>query len=1101
VASESDAVKMDKEKKYNLVYFEISGFCNARCPWCVTGNKSLNQVSYPSRFINVNDFRNAIAALLGGGLIYPRETLIRLDNWGEPMLHPELTEILKILRNNDVNFALSTNASKFVSLENDVLGNLQEMRFSVPGFSQSSYDRIHGFNFESILKNIEMFCKNIRKEGSTATLRMAYHLYQFNLDEIDAAMKFCSLNGIEFFPYSAYLNDFNLAKAYLNKSISTELLGRIGKDFFLHYVDELIARTPQDYQCPQFNILTIDEYCNVLTCCVLPKDHPEYSLGNLFTLSSDDIRKGKLSQKVCIECVKLGISYWVNNPPLVPGFMNTYESRLAELNHTLQEKGAQISSLETSLQEKGAQISSLETSLQEKGAQIHSLEFQRQQIQHSIPMQLVSRYQRIVERLLRSGTRRCYYYELGLTGIRVILNEGWKSFFSQVRHKLTHRRAAIKKARHDLPKSNASISKKEANKLVFPVPSEKPEVSIVIPVYNKWQYTLNCLKSIAENTEDDYEVVVVDDASTDATAEVLSKVKNLHLVTNKQNAGFIESCDRGARASEGKYILFLNNDTMVTKGWLPPLLEVIKREDVGAVGSKLVYPDGTLQEAGGIIWNDGSGWNYGRGDDPEKPEYNYVREVDYCSGASLMVKGELFEKIGGFDGRFRPIYYDDSDLCFSIRNLGYRVMYQPMSVIVHFEGVTCGTDTLVGIKKYQEINKPKFVEKWSQVLQKHHYPPVAENAFLARDRVSEKRILVIDHYVPTYDKDAGSFDMFSMLKILVELGNKVTFIGDNLLRLEPYTQGLQQKGIEVIYTPYVFSAEAYIKKYGRFLDVVILSRAHVAIKHLDRVKQDCIRAKVVYDTIDLQFLRKSRRASIENNVKLLKQAEELKATELYLARNSDITFVVSPVEKEILLKEDPSLNVEVIIRSVHSVKSPEKQFSERKDILFIGGFDHPPNVDAVIYFVKEILPFVKQRISDVRFYTVGSNPPKQVLSLQSDAVVVTGYVKDVTPYFENCKVFVAPLRYGAGVKGKILLSMSYGVPIVTTSIGSEGIGLVDGQNVLIADDPQEFVQKVILLCNEEELWSKLSRNSLEHIRRCFSYEVAKEQFKNLMKNL
>jgi glycosyltransferase involved in cell wall biosynthesis/2-polyprenyl-3-methyl-5-hydroxy-6-metoxy-1,4-benzoquinol methylase/GT2 family glycosyltransferase/organic radical activating enzyme len=315
---------MDKEKKYNLVYFEIVGFCNARCPWCVTGNKSLNQVSYPSRFINVNDFRNAIVKLLEGGLIYPRETIIRLENWGEPMLHPELSEILKILKKNDVNFAFSTNASKFVNLENDVLGNLQEIRFSVPGFSQSSYDRIHGFNLESILKNIEMFCKNIRKEGSGAKLVMAYHLYQFNIGEIDAAMKFCSLNGIEFSPYSAYLNDFNLAKAYLNKSISTELLGRIGKDLFLHYVDELIARTPQDYQCPQFNILAIDEYCNVLTCCALPKDHPEYSLGNLFTLSSGDIRKGKVSQKVCIECVKLGISSWVHNP-WVPDFINIKE--------------------------------------------------------------------------------------------------------------------------------------------------------------------------------------------------------------------------------------------------------------------------------------------------------------------------------------------------------------------------------------------------------------------------------------------------------------------------------------------------------------------------------------------------------------------------------------------------------------------------------------------------------------------------------------------------------------------------------------------------------------------------------------------------------
>jgi len=701
-----------------------------------------------------------------------------------------------------------------------------------------------------------------------------------------------------------------------------------------------------------------------------------------------------------------------------------------------------------------------------------------------------------MEKLLPPGTRRRYYYELMLTGIRVILNEGWHSFFRKVRFWFAHRPAAIKPHR-DLPKFNASISKKEADKLVFPTPSEKPKVSVIIPAYNNWKYTLNCLKSIAENTNGDYEVIVIDDASTDETAKVLSKVKNLNLLRNKRNAGFIESCNRGARASKGEYILFLNNDTLVTKDWLPPLLEFIKRKDVGAVGCKLVYPDERLQEAGGIIWNDGSGWNYGRGDNSDKPEYNYIREVDYCSGAALLVKRELFKKIGGFDERFKPGYYEDTDLCFSIRNLGYKVMYQPMSVVVHFEGLTCGTDIHTGIKKYQEINKPKFAEKWKSSLRNYHYSPSQDNIFLARERHSDQRVLVVDHLIPLYDEYSGSLRMFNMLQLLQELGHKITFVGhDSTERLEPYTQKLQQKGIEVVYAPYVSSVKDYIERFGRYFNVVILSRSYVAINVIDLVKKNCPGAKIIFDTVDLAFLREFRRAEIENDEQVAKQAEALKKIELYLARNSNATFVVSPVEKELLLKEDPSLTVEVV-SNIHCVVLPQKPFSERKHILFVGGFAHLPNVDAVTFFVREIFPQVKQRIKDVRFYIVGGDTPKEVLSLQNENVIVIGHVRNLLPYFENCKLSVAPLRYGAGIKGKINQSMSYGVPVVTTSVGAEGMELIDGENALIADDPDEFAEKLVLLYNDENLWSKLSKNSIENVKKNFSFEVAKKKLTNV----
>jgi GT2 family glycosyltransferase len=710
-----------------------------------------------------------------------------------------------------------------------------------------------------------------------------------------------------------------------------------------------------------------------------------------------------------------------------------------------------------------------------------------------------AKYGNVPKKLLFMGT---YYYQLVRAGLRVIKNEGWRSFFRKVGIWLRLRRATARK-RFCAPKFKVSISRKEAEKLVFPTPSGKPDVSIVIPVYNKWKYTLNCLKSICENTGGDYEVVVIDDASTDATATILSNVRNLNLVTSEQNMGFVGSCNRGARASKGNYILFLNNDTMVTKGWLPPLLEIIEKEDVGAVGSKLVYPDGTLQEAGGLIWNDGTGWNYGRGDGYEKPEYNYVRQVDYCSGACLLVKRELFEKIGGFDERFKPAYCEDTDLCFSLRSLGYKVLYQPMSAVVHFEGVTCGTNISRGIKKYQEINRQKFVEKWSTVLQKYHYPPVDENVFLARDRVPGRRMLVIDHFVPTYDQDAGSESTFNILKLLSELGHKVTFIGDNLLSIQPYTTALQQNGIEVIYGPYVLSVEEYIKRHGRYFDVVILSRPQIAIKHIESVKRNCDRAKIIYDTKDLVYIRESRRAEVENSEKVRKLAEASKRTEFYLAENTDLTLVVSPEEKKILLKENPRLNVEVLRHVLPVIKQPKKPFSERKDLLYVGGFYHIPNVDGVIYFVNEIFPGIRKRLPGVRLYIVGSNPPHEVSSLQSSDIIVTGFVKDMAPYFENCRVFVVPLRYGAGIKGKVVHSMIRGLPVVATPIGAEGIieEVEEGKDILVANTKEEFVEKVVSLYTDEKLWNILSESPLHYVEKNYSYEASRIRLKEILEKL
>jgi glycosyltransferase involved in cell wall biosynthesis len=359
-----------------------------------------------------------------------------------------------------------------------------------------------------------------------------------------------------------------------------------------------------------------------------------------------------------------------------------------------------------------------------------------------------------------------------------------------------------------------------------------------------------------------------------------------------------------------------------------------------------------------------------------------------------------------------------------------------------------------------------------------------------------KNVLVIDYQIPKYDRDSGSLRLFKILKILSEI-SKVTFIGTDLIKSEPYSSELEALGVQTLYYPKINSTESYLEKCGRDFDVIIISRYDIAMIYLRYAKKFCINAKIVFDTVDLNFLRESRRAKIESDKQLMKKVVYMKSQELLLAEISDATIVVSPFEKALLLRENPYLNIH-IISNIHDTVNVVKPFQERKDILFIGGFHHPPNIDAVLFFANEIFPIIKKNLVDVKFYIIGSEPTPEILSLNSQDIIVTGYVKDVKPYFENSRVFVAPLRYGAGIKGKINQSSSYGLPVVTTSIGAEGMYLIDEKDALIADTPEMFANKVIELYNNEDLWCKLSKSSIDTTKRNYSYEVAKTELSKII---
>ncbi len=691
-----------------------------------------------------------------------------------------------------------------------------------------------------------------------------------------------------------------------------------------------------------------------------------------------------------------------------------------------------------------------------------------------------------------------------LTPLDVLQNESRAPFPGPLMPQAAHRYAALRAhmAAGASPEMQAQVARAlevvegghdnvRLAPLAFP-PVEAPDVSVVIPAHNKVEVTYLALASLLlAHNHVTFEVILVDDGSTDETARIEEIVSGITVVRNTQAQRFIRACNAGAAKARGTYVALLNNDVEVTNGWLDALVDGFARFDkVGLVGSKLLYPDGRLQDAGGIIWSTGNPWNYGHGENPWDPRFCYARQTDYLCGAALMTTRAIWEEVGGLSQYLEPMYFEDTDLAFKVREAGYTTWFIPSSVVYHYEGLTSGTDTAAGFKRYQEINRPKFKRRWAAAYSRFGAEGVKPD--LEKDRGIVGRVLFIDYATPRPDRDAGSHAAVQEIRLVQSLGYKVTFLARNLAHMGSYTEALEKMGVEMIHAPFFLSVDEYLSRHVSDFDAFYITRFYVARDVIDRLRQLAPRTRILFNNADLHFLRELRAGIAANDAAKIAAARETRTLELEVMRKSDVVLSYNEVEHSVIQSHTDGQVRVAKCPWVVDMPDTAPGLENRSGLSFLGNYLHAPNAEGVLWFARQVMPLLETSQPDLQFFVYGSGMGDDIRALKSPRIHPQGYIREISDAYDKHRIFVAPLLSGAGIKGKVLAALAHGVPCVLTPTAAEGVGLRHGHDCMIATTPVEWRDAITRLQGDDALWQAISDNARTYVRQSFSFETGRE---------